>query len=115
MKKFGRDFLNATNGGLEIFKFYLKNDFEVGQYVYNENQRFMVVWNGNYENYALYVDEFRNNQWFNTHRLNAIWYIKELFGIPEDEVYLKVNTDLNLSLIEIKPEHVKVEPKFINL
>lgn len=98
MKKVGNLFLTETNGGLEIFKKYLQHEFTIDNAVVVDNLRFTITWNIRYENYAIYVDIHNGVKWENTNRYNAIWFVKEKFGLTENEVYQKLNREMNLNI-----------------
>jgi|SRR5690606_2573583 len=99
MKSTGRQFLEKTDGGLEIFRRYLSHEFNLNEPVIVDDMRFTVTWNSRYENYAIYIDEKVGNKWENLHRYNAVWFVKEKFDITEAEVYQKIDREMGLGLL----------------
>lgn len=99
MKTTGREFLNKTEGGLEIFRRYLSHEFNLNEPVIVGDMRFTVTWNSRYENYAIYIDERIGNKWESLSRYNAIWFVKEKFDITESEVYQKIDREMGLGLL----------------
>lgn len=115
MNIIGKNFLNATNGGLEIFKKYLENPFELDKFVYVDNRRFIVTWNKKYENYAIYIDFHYDGLWINRFRLNAIWFIVELFNISESQVYEKLDSEMSLGILKTNTTNIPIEKQLIQL
>ncbi|MNK09781.1 hypothetical protein D3C87_277570 [compost metagenome] len=112
MKALGRIFLQNTNGGLEIFEKYVKNQFTIDVPFQVDDLQVVITWNENYGNYAMYIRELRGSKWITTERYNAIWFVKEKFGLSEDETYLKINQDMNLDLIAgVKSEVVEIKKR----
>lgn len=101
MLPIGRAFLDATDGGLNIFRKYVASPFEVNEEVTLESVRFKIVWAERYSNYAVYIDEPLNGKWVNTARWNAIWFVKEKFGLTEDETYAKIDQEMNLEILAL--------------
>jgi hypothetical protein len=107
MKVLGREFLEKTNGGLDIFQKYINYEFIVGEPTTVDDIRFTVKWNDHYENYAVYIECLKNAKWQMNDRLNAIWFVKEKFSLTEDEVYSKINREMNLGILrEEQPKEV---------
>lgn len=111
MKSLGREFLEKTDGGLEIFQKYLEHTFVLGEPTIVEERKFTVAWNDRYGNYAIYVSCLSNGKWETTDRLNAIWFVKEKFGLTEEETYAKVNREMNLGILQEEQSKVVVPTK----
>lgn len=99
-----RQLLNATDGGLTIFKKYLKSKFELDQVVTVGEYRFKVTLNSYYGNYAIYIDLLTVGGWVkNYHRFNAIWFVKELYCFEkQDEALSMIDREMNLGIIHPK-------------
>lgn len=107
MNILGREFLNNTDGGLQIFRKYLEHTFVVSEPTTVGERKFTVAWNERYGNYAIYVSCLSNGKWETTDRLNAIWFVKEKFGLTEEETYAKINREMNLGILqEEQPKEV---------
>ncbi len=100
MKSTGREFLNKTEDGLEIFKKYLTTQFSLNEPVIVDDVRYTITWNSKYNNYAIYIDERIDNKWENFARYNAIWFVKEKFDLTESEVYQKLDVEMGLGLLK---------------
>lgn len=100
MNILGREFLNNTDGGLQIFRKYLEHTFVVNEPTILGDRKFTVAWNDRYDNYAIYVSCLENGKWQTTNRLNAIWFVKEKFGLTEEETYSKINREMNLGILQ---------------
>jgi hypothetical protein len=95
----GRALLDATDGGLNIFKKYIENAFEVDEMVELEDARFKVTWNDYHKNYAVYIDEYTGSEWINSGRFNAVWFVKERFDLNANAAREKIDTEMNLGVI----------------
>ena len=100
MKSTGRQFLEKTNGGLDIFQKYMETQFELDKQVTINDVRFIITYNEMYGNYAIYVQELQEGKWKSIHRLNAIWYVKEKFDLTEEETYQKLENDFQFGIIQ---------------
>lgn len=94
-----RTLLNATDGGLDIFRKYIENAFEIDEVVELDDIRFKVSWNGYHNNYAVYIDEYTGSEWIRTGRYNAVWFVKEKFDLNANEAREKIDTEMNLGIL----------------
>jgi hypothetical protein len=98
-----KSFLEATNGGLDIFKKYIDTSFELGKKIKStENSRleFMIVENATYGNCVMKV--WRNGSKYAN--WNAIWFMKEYSDYSESEVYEVIDEEMNLGLLVVASE-----------
>lgn len=100
MKKFNE----ATDKGLDIFKFYLETPFEldsVTESEYSSETKFRVVYSEQYANYIIFL-----TRQFGEHKLtdkwNAVWFVKEIWGLSEKETYRKIDSEMNLGILKPK-------------
>jgi len=103
MKTIGKQFLKATDGGLNIIRKYLTTPFELDEIVQsdvNTNRTFKVFWSELYKNYVITI----YNHGTEEERLNAIWFVKWLFEITEVEVYKKLDKEMNLNIMNAVAE-----------
>jgi hypothetical protein len=93
-----KQILEATNGGLEIFKKYVNTEFEVDvESVVDAHRKFTVRWNVHYQNYVLHIDECIEGNWCkNTKRYNGIYFVQDRFGLNNNEALRKIDSELNL-------------------
>jgi hypothetical protein len=114
MKLQGNEFLNKTDGGLDIFRNYVTTPFKLDEWVASTtqpNQRFKVTWNERYGNYAIYVEMNYQGSWIEMHRLNAIWYLKEFSSMTENEVYKFLDEEMELGILTPKKEEIEATPQ----
>ncbi len=97
-RSLNKQIVEATNGGLEIFKKYVNTEFEVDVIsVVDEHRKFTVKWNAHYQNYVLYLDECIADKWCkNTKRYNGIYFVQDRFGLNNNEALRKIDSELNL-------------------
>lgn len=108
-----RQLLNATEGGLTIFKKYLKVDFAVNEMVTFGDFRFIVTWDKKHKDYIISIDLCENDRWIQiAHKQCAIWWLKEMnsFDALIDAIIM-INTDMNLGLIIPKKVVLTAEQK----
>jgi hypothetical protein len=97
MKKFNA----ATEKGLEIFKHYIETVFEldnVTKSAHTSGTEFRVTFSKRYDNYIIFLKRQFGGQYI-TEKLNAIWFVKEVWGLTEKETYSKIDSDMNLGIL----------------
>ncbi len=114
MKKIGKEFLNATNGGIDIFQKYIKTPFNMDEWTEAESglYRFKVIDNESYGNHSIHIDMKYDGKWSRIENLNAVWYIKWSFDLSEQEVYEKLDEEMDLGILS---KSQKRSRKLLNL
>ena len=95
-----RAFLDATNGGLDIFRNYIKTPFTLDkmEIVKSINKRFIVSYNERYKNYVVKIEDWDGIKWTNSRNFNAVWYVKEIYELNEQQAYDKIEYDMELKI-----------------
>ena len=95
-----RALLDATNGGLDIFRNYIKTPFTLDkmEVVKSNNNRFIVSNNERYKNYVVRIENWDGMKWTNARNFNAVWFVKELYGLNEQQAYDKIEYDMDLNI-----------------
>jgi hypothetical protein len=98
-----RAFLNATNGGLDIFRNYINTPFRVdkAEVVKSVNKQFIITYNERYKNYVITIKDWNGLKWTNPQNFNGVWYLKETFKLTEQEVYDLLEYEMGIKISEI--------------
>jgi hypothetical protein len=112
-KKKMKAYLDATNGGLEIFRKYINTPFDVDrtEVVRSLHKRFKVSYSERYKNYVITIEDWNGLKWSNPQNLNAVWYVKETLGLSENQTYEHIEYTMDLNISIKQTEFEKVEDK----